>query len=106
MIFLFYFKVSYILRCNIAFLHAGYFNLSLKDNRDISVFICKHLLTLSRCFQVSAYLVKQAEEHGQKVDVKSKEHQEIIENIFAHEDKDKDGAISHDEFSGPKHDEL
>ena len=23
-----------------------------------------------------------------------------------HEDKDKDGLISHDEFSGPKHDEL
>ena len=57
-------------------------------------------------FQVSDYLVKQAQEHGQKVDVKSKEHQEIIENIFGHEDKDKDGVISHEEFSGPKHDEL
>ena len=57
-------------------------------------------------FQVSAYLVKQAGEHGQKVDVNSKDHLEIIENIFAHEDKDHDGVISHDEFSGPKHDEL
>jgi len=30
----------------------------------------------------------------------------IAEEIFEHEDKDKDGFISHDEFSGPKHDEL
>lgn len=30
----------------------------------------------------------------------------ITEEIFHHEDKDRDGLISHDEFSGPKHDEL
>jgi len=30
----------------------------------------------------------------------------ITEEIFHHEDKDRDGHISHDEFSGPKHDEL
>ena len=30
----------------------------------------------------------------------------LVEEIFAHEDKDKDGLISHEEFSGPKHDEL
>ena len=30
----------------------------------------------------------------------------LVEEIFSHEDKDKDGLISHDEFSGPKHDEL
>ncbi len=30
----------------------------------------------------------------------------LVEEIFSHEDKDKDGVISHDEFSGPKHDEL
>merc|ERR1712212_976448 len=29
-----------------------------------------------------------------------------IEEIFSHDDKDKDGYISHSEFSGPKHDEL
>ena len=57
-------------------------------------------------FQVSAYLVKQSEEHGQKTDIDSKEHKEIVENIFDHEDKDRDGVISHEEFSGPKHDEL
>jgi len=31
---------------------------------------------------------------------------EIIGEIMEHEDKDKDGMISFDEFSGPKHDEL
>jgi len=30
----------------------------------------------------------------------------LIEEIFTHDDKDKDGVISHEEFSGPKHDEL
>jgi len=30
----------------------------------------------------------------------------ITDEIFDHEDKDKDGVISHEEFSGPKHDEL
>ena len=30
----------------------------------------------------------------------------ITEEIFHHEDKDRDGFISHEEFSGPKHDEL
>ena len=60
------------------------------------------------CFrlQVSAYLIQQAVMHGQKTDKDSSEHQEIIKSIFDHEDRDKDGAISHTEFSGPKHDEL
>lgn len=30
----------------------------------------------------------------------------LVEEIFQHEDSDKNGFISHDEFSGPKHDEL
>lgn len=34
------------------------------------------------------------------------EHDKLVEEIFQHEDKDKNGFISHDEFSGPKHDEL
>lgn len=34
------------------------------------------------------------------------EHDKLVEEIFQHEDKDKNGYISHDEFSGPKHDEL
>lgn len=35
-----------------------------------------------------------------------KENDKLVEEIFQHEDKNKDGFISHDEFSGPKHDEL
>jgi len=31
---------------------------------------------------------------------------EMVREIFEHEDKDKNGLISHEEFSGPKHDEL
>lgn len=34
------------------------------------------------------------------------DHDKLVEEIFQHEDKDKNGFISHDEFSGPKHDEL
>ena len=30
----------------------------------------------------------------------------ITEETFQHEDKDRDGFISYEEFSGPKHDEL
>lgn len=30
----------------------------------------------------------------------------ITEEIFQHEDQDRDGYISYEEFSGPKHDEL
>jgi len=33
-------------------------------------------------------------------------HETILSEIFEHEDKDKDGVISFEEFSGPKHDEL
>lgn len=32
--------------------------------------------------------------------------QKITEEIFQHEDQDRDGYISFEEFSGPKHDEL
>ena len=32
--------------------------------------------------------------------------QKITEEIFQPEDQDRDGYISYDEFSGPKHDEL
>lgn len=32
--------------------------------------------------------------------------EKMVEDIFDHEDTDKDGVISHAEFSGPKHDEL
>jgi hypothetical protein len=34
------------------------------------------------------------------------DHARLVEQIFESEDKNKDGVISHDEFSGQKHDEL
>ena len=33
-------------------------------------------------------------------------HETILTEIFEHEDKDKDGVVSFEEFSGPKHEEL
>ncbi|KAI1285738.1 Peptidyl-prolyl cis-trans isomerase FKBP14 [Halotydeus destructor] len=53
--------------------------------------------------EVSEYLRKQipAEAAGEMPD-----QDKLVEEIFQHEDSDKNGFISHDEFSGPKHDEL
>nr|UWK01888.1 FK506 binding protein [Locusta migratoria manilensis] len=61
--------------------------------------------------EVSEYLKKQmvaAEEGGDSEEVKRmlEDHDKLVDEIFQHEDKDKNGLISHDEFSGPKHDEL
>ncbi|KMR05005.1 peptidyl-prolyl cis-trans isomerase fkbp14-like protein [Lasius niger] len=63
--------------------------------------------------EVSDYLRKQVIEAeqagaGENEDVKKMlaDHDKLVEEIFQHEDKDKNGFISHDEFSGPKHDEL
>ncbi|XP_059470467.1 FK506-binding protein 2 isoform X2 [Neocloeon triangulifer] len=61
--------------------------------------------------EVSSYLKKQvAEQEGGEIseDVKKmmQDQDKLVEEIFQHEDKDKNGFISHDEFSGPKHDEL
>lgn len=50
------------------------------------------------------YLKKQVPE-GMKMD-DVPDHGKLIEDIFQHEDADKNGVITHDEFSGPKHDEL
>lgn len=56
--------------------------------------------------EVSDYLKRQAEKAGDSGEQMMEQHKEIITQIFEHEDQDKDGLISHDEFSGPKHDEL
>lgn len=62
--------------------------------------------------EVSEYLKKQmvaASEGGEaseEVKQMIEEHDKLVEEIFQHEDKDKNGFISHEEFSGPKHDEL
>ncbi|XP_078051786.1 peptidyl-prolyl cis-trans isomerase Fkb14 isoform X1 [Augochlora pura] len=63
--------------------------------------------------EVSEYLRKQMIEAdqasaGDNDQVKKilADHDKLVEEIFQHEDKDKNGFISHDEFTGPKHDEL
>ncbi|KAI4500137.1 hypothetical protein M0802_004554 [Mischocyttarus mexicanus] len=64
-------------------------------------------------FGVSEYLKKQMIEAeqgspGDNEEVKKMlaDHDKLVEEIFQHEDKDRNGFISHEEFSGPKHDEL
>ncbi|KAK9499979.1 hypothetical protein O3M35_002905 [Rhynocoris fuscipes] len=62
--------------------------------------------------EVSEYLKKQmvaageGGEAAEEVKQMLEDHDKLVEEIFQHEDKDKNGFISHDEFSGPKHDEL
>ncbi|XP_013775502.1 FK506-binding protein 2-like [Limulus polyphemus] len=56
--------------------------------------------------EISDYLKKQLPE-AEAAGIKDLPEQgKIVEEIFQHEDKDKNGFISHEEFSGPKHDEL
>ncbi|XP_044757518.1 FK506-binding protein 2-like isoform X2 [Coccinella septempunctata] len=59
--------------------------------------------------EVSEYLKKQmagGEEQNEDIKKMMADHDKLVEEIFQHEDKDKNGFISHSEFSGPKHDEL
>ena len=63
--------------------------------------------------EISSYLKQQVEtmqeaggEQGEEARKMMEDQDKLVEEIFAHEDKDKDGLISHTEFSGPKHDEL
>jgi FK506-binding protein 14 len=63
--------------------------------------------------EISGYLKQQVEsmqsaggEQGEEARKMLEDQDKLVEEIFAHEDKDKDGVISHEEFSGPKHDEL
>eukprot|EP00105_Crassostrea_gigas_P004193 XP_011417332.1 PREDICTED: FK506-binding protein 2 isoform X1 [Crassostrea gigas] len=57
--------------------------------------------------EISAHLVDLSRQtYGFPVDNKSEEHQKVVDGIFYWEDSDKDGIITHDEFTGPKHDEL
>jgi len=59
--------------------------------------------------EVSSYLKKQLPEAAQAGGAGMKdlpEQDKLVEEIFQHEDRDKNGFISHEEFSGPKHDEL
>ena len=55
--------------------------------------------------QVAAYFRKKATDRMTEPP-DEEQLSERVEGIFDHEDKDDDGFISFDEFSGPKHDEL
>lgn len=88
------------------------------SNDRFQIDLFKLMCVFSFCFsiilfsllKVSEYLKKQmvAVEGQETEEVKNmlKEHDKLVEEIFQHEDKDKNGLISHEEFSGPKHDEL
>lgn len=57
--------------------------------------------------QISLHLVDLSRQtYGFPVDNKSEEHLKVVDGIFYWEDSDKDGFITHEEFTGPKHDEL
>nr|ADD24479.1 FK506-binding protein 14 [Lepeophtheirus salmonis] len=63
--------------------------------------------------ELSAYLKVQIDQMKTEEDEPTDEAKKLmsdqgklVEEVFAHEDKDKDGLISFEEFSGPKHDEL
>ncbi|KAL0280342.1 UNVERIFIED_CONTAM: hypothetical protein PYX00_001663 [Menopon gallinae] len=58
---------------------------------------------------VSEYLKKQMvadSDDSEEMKKLMEDHDKLVEEIFQHEDKDRNGFISHEEFSGPKHDEL
>jgi len=57
--------------------------------------------------EVHVYLTEAASKRGANPGVDGEPSIELlVEEIFKAEDGDKDGWISHEEFSGPKHDEL
>ena len=92
---------------------------TIEGQMPVNVF--KHIdlnkdMVLSK-YEISSYLkqqvetmlsagVEQEEVARKMMDDQEKYKEKLVEEIFAHEDKDNDGLISHDEFTGPKHDEL
>ncbi|XP_061164132.1 peptidyl-prolyl cis-trans isomerase FKBP2-like [Saccostrea echinata] len=56
--------------------------------------------------EMSMYLARQAHAQGIPVDLAAKQQEKVLDNLFKFEDKNGDGRISHEEFSGPKHEEL
>jgi FK506-binding protein 14 len=62
--------------------------------------------------EFGSYLQEQVEarkargKRNKKAEKMMEDQDKLVDKIFAHEDKDKDGVISLEEFSGPKHDEL
>merc|ERR1712117_19860 len=76
-----------------------YFDIELLENEDgpppVNVFkqIDNDVDNQISREELSGYLKQQVEEMH-------KDQDKLVEEIFSHEDKDKDGYISHDEFSG------
>ncbi|XP_033728596.1 FK506-binding protein 2-like [Pecten maximus] len=56
--------------------------------------------------ELAMYLARQSQMQGVPMDLANVQNLRVLDNIFTVEDKDKDGRISHDEFTGPKHEEL
>ncbi|GAB6028255.1 FK506-binding protein 2A [Chamberlinius hualienensis] len=57
--------------------------------------------------EVGDYLKKQIpRDVRESNEMEDFDEDKMVLEIFEHEDKDKNGYISHEEFSGPKHDEL
>ncbi len=54
------------------------------------------------CLQVAGYLRREGMSKGEG----DESHDNLMQEIFHEEDKNKDGFISHDEFQGIKHGEL
>lgn len=54
---------------------------------------------------MSTFIRKQEKDEGVAASDEAS-HNALVADIFLHEDNDKDGFISHSEFSGPKHEEL
>lgn len=56
--------------------------------------------------EVGEFLKRQLSQAGEQHD--DQDHGNMLDEVFKHEDKDNDGFITRDEFSGPKydHDEL
>lgn len=56
--------------------------------------------------EVGEFLKKQLSQsyHPEQQHDSGDDHNQMLEEVFEHEDKDKDGYITKDEFSGPKHD--
>ena len=64
-----------------------------------------HLTSLAiGLFQISNFIKDQEKHTDTKTDDDA--HNKMVADIFKQEDADKDGYISFDEFSGPKHEEL
>ncbi|GAB6020295.1 Peptidyl-prolyl cis-trans isomerase fkbp13, chloroplastic [Chamberlinius hualienensis] len=57
--------------------------------------------------EVGEYLRKQIpDDVKESPEIPKFDEDKMVEEIFLHEDQDKNGFISHEEFSGPKHDEF